>query len=526
MKKLLLGIVLVLLYAGCKTTKTNIQGDGYLDFTILQMNDVYEIAPLSDGSGGLARVATIRKQLLAENPNTITVLCGDFISPSVIGTLRYEGKRIRGRQMIDALNTLGLDYVVFGNHEFDYDDPADLQARLDESKFEWFAANAEYIAKSGNAPEPFYKNMPDGSKKFCNGRTMRMLKDADGTTCQLGLFGVLINTGVKPYVQYKDWFEAAKYEYSALDKGSANVVVGLTHLLAEDDKKLAAMLPNVPLLMGGHDHDNQRHVVGNTVVAKADANAKTVYIHRLRYSQRTGKTTLKSELRRVDASIAEDPATAAVVAKWNAIMETSLSTSGFDAKREVITLGTPLDCREALIRYQPAPLADEIGGAMLLAAQNKPDCALFNSGAVRVDDVLSGRLTELDVIRMLPFGGGLVEVEMKGATLTKILDAGRSNVGIGGYLQTVRVHFNATNNTWTCNQLPIAPTQAYRVVMPEFLLKGTERNMDFLKTDKADAKGGSTNPDIKVLHWPDPANLEDSRSDIRHALIRYWRSRH
>ncbi len=39
--------------------------------TILQLNDIYELTPVSGGKeGGLARVATLRKELLAENPNT------------------------------------------------------------------------------------------------------------------------------------------------------------------------------------------------------------------------------------------------------------------------------------------------------------------------------------------------------------------------------------------------------------------------------------------------------------------------
>jgi 2',3'-cyclic-nucleotide 2'-phosphodiesterase (5'-nucleotidase family) len=55
-----------------------------VDFTILQINDVYEISPLEGGkSGGLARVATVKKELLRENPNTIAVLAGDFLSPFV-----------------------------------------------------------------------------------------------------------------------------------------------------------------------------------------------------------------------------------------------------------------------------------------------------------------------------------------------------------------------------------------------------------------------------------------------------------
>jgi 2',3'-cyclic-nucleotide 2'-phosphodiesterase (5'-nucleotidase family) len=58
----------------------------YVQWTFLQMNDVYELVPLGGGKkGGLARVATIRKLLLQENPNTITVLSGDVVSPSALG---------------------------------------------------------------------------------------------------------------------------------------------------------------------------------------------------------------------------------------------------------------------------------------------------------------------------------------------------------------------------------------------------------------------------------------------------------
>ncbi len=96
-----------------------------IEFIILQLNDVYEIAPLEGGkAGGLARVATVRKELMKENPNTITLLAGDFLSPSFVGTLTLKeenGKKekIAGLQMIETLNALGLDYATFGNHEFE-----------------------------------------------------------------------------------------------------------------------------------------------------------------------------------------------------------------------------------------------------------------------------------------------------------------------------------------------------------------------------------------------------------------------
>ncbi len=64
-----------------------------------------------DGSGGLARIATLQRQIQSESDNLIFVLAGDTISPSL------ESASFKGQQMIDLWNNLGLNIAVFGNHE-------------------------------------------------------------------------------------------------------------------------------------------------------------------------------------------------------------------------------------------------------------------------------------------------------------------------------------------------------------------------------------------------------------------------
>jgi 2',3'-cyclic-nucleotide 2'-phosphodiesterase (5'-nucleotidase family) len=503
----------------CQTPRPTAAGDdGVIELVFLQMNDVYEISPSAgDNLGGLARVAGLRRELLAKNPNTFTVLSGDFISPSVIGTLRHEGKRIRGKQMVEALNTLGLDWVVFGNHEFDYD-LEDLQARLNESKFTWMAANARLKTAAGL--EPFFKESAGGGRVACPDHVVREVKDADGTTVNLGLFGVLINTGRKPWVEYTDWTEAARKNLALL-KPKSDVIVALTHLDIDDDVTLAKSLPEVPLFMGGHDHDNMIKHVGPTV-AKADANARTVYVHTLRYDKKTRKSQLKSELRRITADLPVDPATAAVVEKWEKIKDDALKTAGFNPSQKVTALAQPLDARDAFTRYQQAPVGARITEAMLAVAKQKPELALLNSGSIRVDDVLSGTLTELDVVRMLPFGGSIQEVEMRGSLLRRVLDTGEQNRGTGGYLQLNGASRNAAGQ-WLVGAQPLDDQRIYRVVLPDFLLTGNEVNLAFLKTEPAASGAGTTNPDVVALYRPDPKNKTDLRNDIRQALIRHLR---
>ena len=75
------------------------QTDCPVRVTLLQVNDVYQFAPVDNGArGGLARVATLRKKILADSPHTLFLMAGDTISPSI------ESNTHKGKQMIEAWN--------------------------------------------------------------------------------------------------------------------------------------------------------------------------------------------------------------------------------------------------------------------------------------------------------------------------------------------------------------------------------------------------------------------------------------
>jgi 2',3'-cyclic-nucleotide 2'-phosphodiesterase (5'-nucleotidase family) len=494
-----------LFYTACDITKKTAQNrrdDDKISMTFLQINDVYEISPLEKGAvGGLARVATLRKQLEAENKNTWTILAGDFFSPSVLGTLKVEGKRLKGKQMVETLNAMGLDLATFGNHEFDIKEE-EVQERLDESTFGYVSTNVQHKTKEKTAA--FEQN-----KQPIPQTLVIDMHDADGTLLKIGVLGVTLPFNKAPFVQYEDVTAAYKRGYAAL-KDSCDFVIAITHLNIAEDLALAKALPEVQLLMGGHDHNNQIHKVGDVTVAKADANAKTAYIHRLNFDKKTKKLTISSELRKIDSSLALDSLTNTVVQKWEQIGRKNFKDLGFDPDAFVFDAKTPLDGREQTIRSAPAPLLQLIAKAMLSVS---PTCevAVLNSGSVRIDDVVQDAVTEYDVIRMLPFGGGIVEVEMKGSLLKKMMDIGTTkNVGLGGFLQYANMEKTAQNG-WLINGKALDETRVYKVAMGDFLMTGGEANLDFLKEG---------NPDI--ISIKNFANEKaDIRRDVRLALIQY-----
>jgi 5'-nucleotidase len=436
-----------------------------VSFTILQFNDVYEIGPVGGGkSGGLARVATIRKRLLAENPNTFTVLAGDFVSPSALGTARVNGQSLAGQQMVAVLNAVGLDLATFGNHELDIKEDQ-LLARLSESRFRWTSANV--TRASG---EPFPGVSPHAV----------LTAQGPGGSVRIGVVGVTIASNPVPYVKYTDSLDSFRKEVEAL-RGQADVVVGLTHLAFAQDQKLAEGVPGVSLILGGHEHENIRAFRGDrfTPILKADANVRTVYVHRLTWDTVRHDLKIDSQLVVVTDAIPEDPEVAKVVAAWEEKAFEGFREQGFEPSETIARATVPLDGREASVRNGPTVLTELIGRAFLQEAAGA-ELAVYNSGSIRIDDVLPpGPVTQYDVIRVLPFGGKVLTADIRGSLLARVLDQGIASHGKGAFLQTANVSID-DSGAWAVGGKAIDPDRLYRIAINDYLAAGKEEGLGFL----------------------------------------------
>jgi 2',3'-cyclic-nucleotide 2'-phosphodiesterase (5'-nucleotidase family) len=500
-KSFLYFLIPILFFSSCKTLSSTSgnKDNGKIDVTFVQVNDVYEIAPLSGGrEGGIARVATLKKEWLQKNPNTYLVIAGDFLSPSVYNSLKYEGKAVRGKQMVAALNTAGLDIAIFGNHEFDIREN-ELQDRLNESSALWISSNTFHRVK--DKTEPFVKA---GSGPLPKTYIMNV-KDKDGTTARVGFFALTLSFNKADYVSYTDPLQTAKAAYNRL-KDSVDAVVAITHQSMEADEQLARELPGLAAIIGGHEHDGRYAKIGNVPITKALANAKNAYIVNLQINTNKHTKKVKTILEPLNEKVVLDDVTNAVVQKWNTIAENNYSSLGFDAKAVVINKGEPLEGRETEVRTKSTNLTRLIVAAVKDAVPTA-DIVVMNGGSIRVDDVVQLPVTQYDILRSLPFGGAISEADMKGSLVIRLLDAGRKNIGTGGFL-----HYNENlvfaNDVWTLNGQRLDPTKTFHVALPEFLLSGQEANMDFVKSDNIEV--------VKVY----PA-ATDARSDVRLAVVRY-----
>lgn len=480
--------------------------DEIVKFTFLQLNDVYEIGALEGGEvGGMDRVETIHKQLLKENPNTFMFLAGDFLNPSLVGNIKLDGERIKGKQMIEVMNAMNFDLVSFGNHEFDLSDKL-LQDRMNSSDFKWIATNIKHKTKDG--VEPFYIEK-EGIKKDIPRTVIFDLKNKDGVAIKIGFFSALLDANPVEYVVYNDFYEDAKNEFSNL-KSKTDIVFGLTHVKISQDKMLANMLPEVPLFMGGHEHTNMIVPVGDAVITKADANAKTVYIHRFEYNKTTKKLTRKSELLAITSKIESDEKVYKIIEKWQAIMDKKIAEFSKNAHDVIYHTNVPLNGEDTAVRSEQTNLGEMITKAMSYAYDDKVDGVLINGGSIRLDDNLEGNITGMDIFRVLPFGGSIIKVELKGDLLQKVLNYGRIKKGEGAYLQRLNFTYDKAKKQWFNLGKPISNNKTYRVVFSDYLLKGYD--IPFLKPD---------NKGIVEIYHPKEDELSH---DIRRVIISYMKT--
>lgn len=468
--------------------------DQVVRLTVLHINDVYEITPVEGGrSGGLARVATVRQQLLRQNPNLLFTLGGDFFSPSALGTAVVDGERLGGKQMVAVLNATGLDLAVYGNHEFDIR-ADEFARRLAESRFQYLGTNVT---------DTLGRDFPKSSR-----HRIYTYRNGAGVAVRVGVVGSVIPDNPVPYVRYTDWYESVRSQV-ALIRDSVDVLIGLTHLLLEQDVRLAEELGGFDLIVGGHEHENWilRRGAALTPIVKADANVRTIAVIHLTWHAATRRTLVEPRIVAIGDTIPEDPGVAAEVRRWTEAGFAGFRAQGFEPERVVTTTDEALDGLEANNRNRPTNLSSLIAAAYFREAGDV-DLGIVNTGSIRIDDLLTaGPITEYDLIRVLPFGGNVFTVTMTGALLRQVLNQGEANRGSGGYLAHHRVG-RAADGAWLVGGAALDDTRTYRVALPDFLVSGRERGLDYLNLDHSGLTMGR--------------ELRDVRLALKDEMVRRW----
>lgn len=392
----------IVLLAGCTTARAPIPANAPLRFLLI--NDVYFGDTVRDGTAGLARVAALRDSLQRTGPVTF-VLAGDFMSPSLLS------KWYRGEQMRQELNAAKIDRVTFGNHEFELDRDT-LISRIANSRFTWTSANC---MRADGTPFP-------GVSRW-DTSTISGVK--------LGVFGVTLVNDYRRYVKCTNPDSAAHVAIAELKGAGAEIIYGLTHQTKEADSLLMLREPDLTFILGGHEHEWHRIILGGRRLIKADANSRTAQL--LTLTRTASGWTQTDELIKIDKKLPFDPATQAVVSAWGDSISKRLGP-----ERVIATTQFPIDGRDAVNRAQESALGDLVTDAMRIGTG--ADAAVMNSGTMRIDDILAaGPITnyQLESIFLFSDETRIITFPIAGARLRAILEHGvaEGSVGKGPYLQ-------------------------------------------------------------------------------------------
>lgn len=397
-------------------------------------------------------MATLVRELKRENPNSLFVLAGDTLSPSLLSTLR------QGAQMIEGWNALGLDAATFGNHEFDFG-PTVLAQRIGESRFPWVSSNV--LDRTTGAP--------------FGGARPWLRRDFEGV--RVGVIGLTTPDAAKtsnpgPELRFEAPLAAARSALAAV--GPVDLRVAVTHLPLREDRQLADALP-IDAILGGHDHDSMLHEPGRAVIIKAGSDALNV--GQVEYEIRCGAVLgRRQRLIPVDDRLAEAPDVAALVQRQAALLARELDTV-------VGTTGVPLDARESVTRQRETPLGHLF--ADLMRARVGAQVGLLNGGAIRGNRVIpAGPITRRDVRQLLPFSNTVTLLEVSGDGLRAALERSVDELPrpTGHFLQTAGVQFAVDPARPPGQRVgaievegqPVVPDRLYRVAVPDYLARGRD----------------------------------------------------
>ena len=218
--------------------------------TILHTNDTHsQIDPIPDsdkqwgGKGGVARRATLVKEVRSQNPNTLMVDAGDVFQ----GTPYFNF--YKGEVEYKSMSLIGYDVVTLGNHDFDNGVDA-LAAAMKFANFEFVSTNYDV---RGTPLESRVK--PYAVRTFGDLR--------------VGLFGLGINPDnlITPEnfkgVKYLDPVSMARGVVRLLrDREKCQLVIGMSHLgyypnpkgNEVGDTQVAALVSGIDFIASGHTH--------------------------------------------------------------------------------------------------------------------------------------------------------------------------------------------------------------------------------------------------------------------------------
>ena len=418
-----------------------------LDLTILHTNDLHgHTLPFAyteperskneqPSVGGAARRATLIRELKKKAKNPVLVIdLGDVATRGPL-TNAFEGVAD-----IEALNATGYDIGTIGNNEFKLKDATErfdatgaqnaLLQVLRRSHFPWVCANA-------GVGDPAKGELIPGVHPY-------LVREINGV--RVGFLGLTAPRS-NGYPQVKGWWvsdpvEAAK-KWIPIVRQNCDVLIALTHIGVDDDKKLAAEVPGIDAIVGGDSHTflYKPLVVNGIPIVQTGEFGVNLGKFDLHFTKTPGGWKLASY----------DDALLPITSRLKEAKDVKAVTDAYAAplKNQVVAT-LPERFLGATPDERTRRTSEAI--ALALARATNSEIGLHVEGDGLFEVFRTKKLTRYDIWAVMPFKNKVATVAMTGAELTELK---QKNKG---------VIFSA----------PVSdPTKIYTVALVDFTATGT-----------------------------------------------------
>jgi len=369
---------------------------------ILQMNDSHAYFDLHQElfwengetvyrpTGGYARVATLVKQIRAENEDRVLFCdCGDTFH----GT--YPALKTSGAAMTSVLNALGLDAMT-AHWEFVYG-PDVFKQRTSELNFPTLAINVfEQKSKKLIFP-PYYVKEIAGLKLGLVGVASNIIDKTMPPSYSKGLEFTLGLQELPPIVD------------TLRNQEKVDLIILISHLGFPQDMKLLSEVSGIDICLSGHTHNRlyQPALQGNTLVIQSGCHGS--FLGHLELDLEDNKIVeFRHRLIEVEANLAPDPELEEIIDKVIAPYKKELSKvvgRTATALNRVTTLETTMDnfLLQVLLENTGAELA-------------------FSNGWRFGAPIVPGEIILNDLYNIIPMNPPVSTVELTGQELLDMLE--------------------------------------------------------------------------------------------------------
>ncbi len=303
-----------------------------------------------------------------------------------------------GEPILELLNKIGTDLLCVGNHEFDYGLET-LRRFASRAQFSFLSANTETAVEIFPQLRP-YEILTSKSGLRITVFGLIQIEAGNGlpSTHPDKLKGLSFSEPLKKAMELKD-----------LRKGS-HVLIALTHIGYDQDLQLAAQMPELDIIIGGHSHTriNPAELVNGVLIAQAGSDAR--FLGRVELRLQGGRVIeKKGELVDIKSLSEEVTEVREMINRFNrnpafekVFAEASIEISGKDALGSLMT------------------------DAMCWV--HNLDIAFQNNGGIRLGR-LPKKITFKDIYTLDPFNNQVVEIIM---TTDEIRSLIRNSMSRGG----------------------------------------------------------------------------------------------